>query len=117
MFYFDPIYCFVDKRIFILKRPSDIDYTQGLFSLGFCLRLCSSKQKEGEAEEGCLAVPLPGREPLSLSLPGVAGDPDEIPDAPCARGGQQNYSRFTISAVNSSAQKQHRSGAAFVVVQ
>lgn len=51
LIYFEPIYCVVEKVIFILKRPSTLIIPKVYFyRVFFCLGLCSSKQKGGWGE-------------------------------------------------------------------
>lgn len=108
-----------NKNSFYFKKPSAIDYTKGLFSLGFCLGLCSLQQKEGRGSPGRL-----------LSWPVVRGSP---PDHPSwgwhgtqleseiwmflvGRRGQDCCSRFKIFAACILPWEQHHSGTAFVVI-
>lgn len=92
LIYFEPIYCVVEKVIFILKRPSTLIIPKVYFHQGFFVLDCVLQSRKGGGGKpgkllGCPAA-CGGRDPPSPSLPGTTWDPAEIwhMDDPCVRG-------------------------------
>lgn len=92
LIYFEPIYCVVEKVIFILKRPSTLIIPKVYFHRGFFVLDCvlqSRKGGWGESRKGAwLSRCLWWEKPPSPSLTGTTWDPAEIwhMNAPCVWG-------------------------------